>query len=78
MGQRSSTVRTPSILSRTVRGGRRSRVDLALSGRPEPRRAQAQGVRRGNDDFVNSGYSTVAITAVFAAYFVGGIAQQAE
>jgi len=24
------------------------------------------------DDFANSGYTTVAITAVFAAYFVGG------
>ncbi|HSV53134.1 MAG TPA: MFS transporter [Burkholderiaceae bacterium] len=29
-------------------------------------------------DFANSGYSTVVITAVFAAYFVGGIAQKAE
>ena len=29
-------------------------------------------------DFANSGYTTVVITAVFAAYFVGGIAQQAE
>ena len=28
-------------------------------------------------DFANSGYTTVVITAVFAAYFVGGIAQQA-
>ena len=26
-------------------------------------------------DFANSGYTTVVITAVFAAYFVGGIAQ---
>ena len=25
-------------------------------------------------DFANSGYTTVVITAVFAAYFVGGIA----
>jgi UMF1 family MFS transporter len=29
-------------------------------------------------DFANSGYTTVVITAVFAAYFVGGIAQNAE
>ena len=29
-------------------------------------------------DFANSGYTTVVITAVFAAYFVGGIAGQAE
>jgi MFS transporter, UMF1 family len=29
-------------------------------------------------DFANSGYTTVVITAVFAAYFVGGIAQKAE
>lgn len=29
-------------------------------------------------DFANSGYTTVVITAVFAAYFVGGIAHQAE
>ena len=29
-------------------------------------------------DFANSGYTTVIITAVFAAYFVGGIAQKAE
>ena len=28
-------------------------------------------------DFANSGYTTVVITAVFAAYFVGGIAQGA-
>ena len=28
-------------------------------------------------DFANSGYTTVVITAVFAAYFVGGIAQNA-
>ncbi len=28
-------------------------------------------------DFANSGYTTVVITAVFAAYFVGGIAQKA-
>ena len=28
-------------------------------------------------DFANSGYTTVVITAVFAAYFVGGIAQAA-
>lgn len=28
-------------------------------------------------DFANSGYTTVVITAVFAAYFVGGIAQSA-
>src|SRR5687768_497947 len=28
-------------------------------------------------DFANSGYTTVVITAVFAAYFVGGIAGQA-
>ena len=25
-------------------------------------------------DFANSGYTTVVITAVFAAYFVGGVA----
>lgn len=29
-------------------------------------------------DFANSGYTTVVITAVFAAYFVGGIAGNAE
>ncbi len=29
-------------------------------------------------DFANSGYTTVVITAVFAAYFVGGVAQGAE
>ncbi len=29
-------------------------------------------------DFANSGYTTVVITAVFAAYFVGGIAKGAE
>jgi UMF1 family MFS transporter len=29
-------------------------------------------------DFANSGYTTVVITAVFAAYFVGAIAQKAE
>jgi UMF1 family MFS transporter len=29
-------------------------------------------------DFANSGYTTVVITAVFAAYFVGGIADKAE
>jgi UMF1 family MFS transporter len=29
-------------------------------------------------DFANSGFTTVVITAVFAAYFVGGIAQKAE
>src|SRR6185369_2066095 len=29
-------------------------------------------------DFANSGYTTVVITAVFAAYFVGGIAAKAE
>ncbi|MCC2635807.1 MAG: major facilitator superfamily 1, partial [Ramlibacter sp.] len=28
-------------------------------------------------DFANSGYTTVVITAVFAAYFVGGIAEKA-
>jgi UMF1 family MFS transporter len=29
-------------------------------------------------DFANSGYNTVVITAVFAAYFVGAVANQAE
>jgi UMF1 family MFS transporter len=29
-------------------------------------------------DFANSGYTTVVITAVFAAYFVGAVAHQAE
>ena len=29
-------------------------------------------------DFANSGYSTVVITAVFAAYFVGGVAEGAD
>jgi MFS transporter, UMF1 family len=29
-------------------------------------------------DFANSGYTTVVLTAVFAAYFVGGIAQKAD
>jgi UMF1 family MFS transporter len=29
-------------------------------------------------DFANSGYTTVVITAVFAAYFVGGVANKAE
>src|SRR5882762_8047440 len=28
-------------------------------------------------DFANSGYTTVVITAVFAAYFVSGVAQKA-
>ena len=28
-------------------------------------------------DFANSGYTTVVITAVFAAYFVGGVAEGA-
>ena len=28
-------------------------------------------------DFANSGYTTVVITAVFAAYFVGGLAKGA-
>lgn len=29
-------------------------------------------------DFANSGYTTVVITAVFAAYFVGAVANKAE
>ena len=29
-------------------------------------------------DFANSGYTTVVITAVFAAYFVGAVANNAE
>ncbi len=29
-------------------------------------------------DFANSGYTTVVITAVFAAYFVGGVAGGAD
>jgi MFS transporter, UMF1 family len=29
-------------------------------------------------DFANSGYTTVVLTAVYSAYFVGGIAQKAE
>ncbi|MCB2018819.1 MAG: MFS transporter [Hydrogenophaga sp.] len=29
-------------------------------------------------DFANSGYTTVVLTAVFAAYFVGAVAQEAE
>ncbi len=29
-------------------------------------------------DFANSGYTTVVITAVFAAYFVGGVADGAD
>ena len=29
-------------------------------------------------DFANSGYTTVVITAVFAAYFVGAVADKAE
>lgn len=29
-------------------------------------------------DFANSGYTTVVLTAVFAAYFVGGVAQKAS
>ncbi|RYF66493.1 MAG: MFS transporter, partial [Comamonadaceae bacterium] len=29
-------------------------------------------------DFANSGYTTVVITAVFAAYFVGGVAKGAS
>ena len=29
-------------------------------------------------DFANSGYTTVVITAVFAAYFVSGIAGKAQ
>ena len=34
--------------------------------------------RYSSNDFANSGYTTVVITAVFAAYFVGAVAQQAE
>jgi UMF1 family MFS transporter len=29
-------------------------------------------------DFANSGYTTVVLTAVFAAYFVGAVADGAE
>ena len=32
---------------------------------------------RAMSDFANSGYTTYVITAVFAAYFVGGIANKA-
>jgi UMF1 family MFS transporter len=49
-----------------------------------PRDALNPGVRKREVfgwamyDFANSGYTTVVITAVFAAYFVSGIAQKAE
>jgi UMF1 family MFS transporter len=49
-----------------------------------PQEALNPGVRRREVfgwamyDFANSGYTTVVITAVFAAYFVGGIAGKAE
>ena len=49
-----------------------------------PQEALQPGVRKREVfgwamyDFANSGYTTVVITAVFAAYFVGGIAQKAE
>jgi UMF1 family MFS transporter len=48
-----------------------------------PQQALNPGVRKREVfgwamyDFANSGYTTVVITAVFAAYFVGGIAQKA-
>lgn len=48
-----------------------------------PQSALQPGVRKSEVfgwamyDFANSGYTTVVITAVFAAYFVGGIAQGA-
>ena len=48
-----------------------------------PQQALNEGVRKREVfgwamyDFANSGYTTVVITAVFAAYFVGGIAQKA-
>src|SRR6188768_727003 len=49
-----------------------------------PQEALNEGVRKREVfgwamyDFANSGYTTVVITAVFAAYFVGGIAGKAE
>src|SRR5262252_6208513 len=49
-----------------------------------PQQALNDGVRKREVfgwamyDFANSGYTTVVITAVFAAYFVSGIAQKAE
>src|SRR3954453_24247807 len=49
-----------------------------------PQSALQSGVRKREVfgwamyDFANSGYTTVVITAVFAAYFVGGIAGKAE
>ena len=49
-----------------------------------PRLALNPGVRKREVfgwamyDFANSGYTTVVITAVFAAYFVGGIAGKAR
>ena len=49
-----------------------------------PQEALQPGVRKREVfgwamyDFANSGYTTVVITAVFAAYFVGGIAQKAD
>ncbi|MES2787759.1 MAG: MFS transporter, partial [Pseudomonadota bacterium] len=48
-----------------------------------PQEALNPGVRRREVfgwamyDFANSGYTTVVITAVFSAYFVGGVAQNA-
>ena len=51
---------------------------------PPPTPTLNPGVRRREVlgwalyDFANSGYTTVVITAVFSAFFVGGVAQGAS
>jgi hypothetical protein len=47
-------------------------------GCPEPGVRKREVFGWAMYDFANSGYTTVVITAVFAAYFVGGVAQKAE
>ncbi|GAB4399002.1 MAG: MFS transporter [Rhodoferax sp.] len=51
-----------------------ARRDALLNPGVEPREVWAWALY----DFANSGYTTVVITAVFAAYFVGGVAQGAS
>lgn len=49
-----------------------------------PQDVRNPGVRKrevfgwGMYDFANSGYTTVVLTAVFSAYFVGGVARGAS
>jgi UMF1 family MFS transporter len=67
------------------RGGPRGRFSFGEEDRVAlfPQDALNPGVRKREVfgwamyDFANSGYTTVVITAVFAAYFVGGIAARA-